>query len=342
MKWLIFMFLSVVLGHAVLTQVEYKGQTSCAVHTGGCRSTNNLKMRELIPRSGNEGVCANPPGCEANFTCDHCGLEKVVLGNSIDTRKWWARMPAVNWDQKISQPWFPCMSRDSFGARGTMHVDQGGYLRTRIYINADHSGLYRYELTCGTQASNAAFSAGPITPWRALHQNKDGVQLPPSRDVGWTRAETDTFFHGTTCTGAGCPYRMNRNIHSATSSHCTNNPWDCFVEDYVLIPHTCDNTAILRWFWLSAEGNEIYANCLDLQFDGSGADGPEHTPEDSEPDGVCFPGESCLATPGCCPTGFQCYEKDRHWASCRQSCIPGSINPYDPPEYQTPWTCRVI
>ncbi len=69
----------VVQGHGVLSKVVINGQTACAVNTNDpqCQSTNNLKMREVIPRSGNTGQCAIAPGCEANFKCDHCGLEKV-------------------------------------------------------------------------------------------------------------------------------------------------------------------------------------------------------------------------------------------------------------------------
>ena len=35
-------------------------------------------------------------------------------------------------------------------------------------------------------------------------------------------------------------------------------------------------------------------------------------------------------------------EKNEYWASCRQSCEPGAIDPNDAPEYQTPWTCSII
>ena len=35
-------------------------------------------------------------------------------------------------------------------------------------------------------------------------------------------------------------------------------------------------------------------------------------------------------------------EKDEYWASCRQSCEPGEVDPNDAPEYRTPWTCKVI
>jgi len=44
----------------------------------------------------------------------------------------------------------------------------------------------------------------------------------------------------------------------------------------------------------------------------------------------------------CCTNpDMKCYEKDGYWAGCKESCKPG-IDPSDPPEYQTPWTCKVL
>ena len=37
----------------------------------------------------------------------------------------------------------------------------------------------------------------------------DDPPLPPGREVGSTRAETDAWWGRTTCTAAQCPYRMN-------------------------------------------------------------------------------------------------------------------------------------
>ena len=66
-----------------------------------CAPTAGLQIRSLIPRSGNTGACAVPPGCElgcdgvtgslpggppcANLgTCDHCALEKTA-GEKAET-----------------------------------------------------------------------------------------------------------------------------------------------------------------------------------------------------------------------------------------------------------------
>jgi len=52
--------------------------------------------------------------------------------------------------------------------------------------------------------------------------------------------------------------------------------------------------------------------------------------------------EDCRDT-GCCEdAGYSCYEKNQYWASCRESCEAGQVNPNDDPEYQTPWTCALI
>lgn len=33
------------------------------------------------------------------------------------------------------------------------------------------------------------------------------------------------------------------------------------------------------------------------------------------------------------------FQKNEYWASCKTSCTPG-IDPADPPEHATPWTCK--
>ncbi|CAE7572251.1 idp1, partial [Symbiodinium pilosum] len=53
-------------------------------------------------------------------------------------------------------------------------------------------------------------------------------------------------------------------------------------------------------------------------------------------------GDDCRDA-GCCQqAGHTCYEKDDFWAACRSSCEPGSVNPTDPEEFRTPWTCEEI
>jgi len=52
-------------------------------------------------------------------------------------------------------------------------------------------------------------------------------------------------------------------------------------------------------------------------------------------------GEDCRHTRCCSDPGARCYEKDDQWASCKASCAPG-VDRWDPPQYRTPWTCRLL
>eukprot|EP00421_Protoceratium_reticulatum_P048065 CAMPEP_0168451580 /NCGR_PEP_ID=MMETSP0228-20121227/48707_1 /TAXON_ID=133427 /ORGANISM="Protoceratium reticulatum, Strain CCCM 535 (=CCMP 1889)" /LENGTH=458 /DNA_ID=CAMNT_0008466197 /DNA_START=50 /DNA_END=1426 /DNA_ORIENTATION=+ len=52
-------------------------------------------------------------------------------------------------------------------------------------------------------------------------------------------------------------------------------------------------------------------------------------------------GQNCKATGCCLEAGMQCYEKDEYFATCKESCEPG-INPQDPAEFQTSWTCKAL
>jgi len=287
-------------------------KVACAANANAQECANpSTRLRKLIPRSGNDGACKTPPGCELGCPgvtgsrpggapcanqgiCDHCGLEKVAAEKTqvgTDGAKWWTKMPAAHWDEPDQWPIFPCMSRDAFGAQGTVAISTGDSISTTIYMNADHSGLYRYELACGEAATNEAFNAAPITPWKALHASKElapgAPPLPPSRDVGSTRAETDAYWGKTVCTAAGCPYRMNgaqpqypAGAFGITSAECKAGPGGppvptaaptCFIEDTFTLPAdvSCRGPATLRWMWNSAEGLETYANCLDLQIEGA-------------------------------------------------------------------------
>lgn len=53
-------------------------------------------------------------------------------------------------------------------------------------------------------------------------------------------------------------------------------------------------------------------------------------------------GVDCRNSTCCSKPGLQCFEKDMYWATCRKRCIPGSLDPKDPPKSRTPWTCRTI
>jgi len=50
---------------------------------------------------------------------------------------------------------------------------------------------------------------------------------------------------------------------------------------------------------------------------------------------------SCMTTRCCTDPSLSCYEKDQWWGTCKDSCIQG-VDPNDPVEFQTPWTCSVL
>ena len=291
-------------------------EVACAVNASPDECNGGtVKLRKLIPRSGNDGACAIPPGCELGCPgvtgsgpggapcatpgiCDHCALEKTASEKAIvgnDGSKWWTRMPAAHWDEPDQWPIFPCMSREAHGARGTITASPGDSFTTTFYVNADHSGLYRFELGCGTTATNADYNARPVTQWKALHISKElapgDPPLATGREVGSTRTETDAYWGRTVCTAAGCPYRMNgaapqypAGAFAINSAECrgtsaTNPAPMCFIEDTFTMPASAsscpDGPATLRWMWNSAEGLETYANCLDLTIQGAGSGGAE-------------------------------------------------------------------
>ena len=70
---------------------------------------------------------------------------------------------------------------------------------------------------------------------------------------------------------------------------------------------------------------------------------PTLAPTPVPTDGSCSTGayENCLTSKCCQDLGFLCYQKDQYYAQCRSECQPG-INPDDPPQYRTPWSCNVL
>jgi len=74
--------------------------------------------------------------------------------------------------------------------------------------------------------------------------------------------------------------------------------------------------------------------------ENSGGVGP--SPNPSPNPGTCASStEDCSASKCCRDAGKTCFEKDQYWASCLDTCAPG-IHAEDPPQYQTPWSCRQL
>lgn len=323
---------TLVNAHGTMTKVQVKRtqQTACSVHSKDpkCNPSQGVSLRSVISRkagqkcstassankcSNEQADCCAIPGDPTDYNCDHCGLERVMYtANLLTNQKWWTDLPAIYWDLQAVAPTKSCMSKDAFGARGTLRVKPGDTLSTAWYVNADHSGLYRFELACGEDALEANFRLNPLTPWKALHRSKElggSDKLLESRVVGSTRAETDKYYRDRTiCTGTGCDSKgpalwsgnrhMNPSTQKIDSSYCVNNRASCFIEDEFVVPANtkCRGKATLRWKWNSAEGKEIYAACVDLKIEGGAA------PNDGTTAGTTKPKSTTAGTtkPGVC------------------------------------------
>jgi hypothetical protein len=117
------------------------------------------------------------PGSEPDYDCDWCVLEGSDLNPYVDGRKWWTQNPGAHVDSSNTWPAVPCMSRDSYGARGVLDVVAGENITTTTFVNADHGGFYRFELSYNTGPSNNDFHANPVSDYYALSDN-EGLGLP--------------------------------------------------------------------------------------------------------------------------------------------------------------------
>jgi len=71
-------------------------------------------------------------------------------------------------------------------------------------------------------------------------------------------------------------------------------------------------------------------------------DQPETTlPQDPDDMGCSEEGEDCRSTKCCSNPVMACFEKNEWWGGCRTECEAG-VDPNDPPEFQTPWTCKLV
>jgi len=125
------------------------------------------------------------------------------------------------------------------------------------------------------------------------------------------------------------------------------------------------------WWWEFNKG-EFYNSCADVDVSGTAANPgpapttapvggetaaptPAPTPAPTLPPckgnatsgapkkSMCPTGGDCTLDHNCCGDGQKCYHKDLYYAGCLSECTgPGYINPSDPPEFKTPWSCTVL
>jgi hypothetical protein len=51
---------------------------------------------------------------------------------------------------------------------------------------------------------------------------------------------------------------------------------------------------------------------------------------------------NCASVQCCQSPGMQCYVKDEWWATCRETCVPGSTDDRDPEWARSPWSCQAL
>jgi hypothetical protein len=145
------------------------------------------------------------------------------------------------------------MSRDSYGARGTLTVRAGENITTSTFVNADHGGFYRFELSYNTNPSNSNFRALPVSHYYAISaSNETPGYTYTGRRVGPSDAELQTYIKRMTCTGVQCG---GGNIRDKTYS-----------ETWTFPSNAQKGPAVMRWMWSSLETPEIYAHCVDLNI----------------------------------------------------------------------------
>jgi len=75
---------------------------------------------------------------------------------------------------------------------------------------------------------------------------------------------------------------------------------------------------------------------------GSSSDVLESSRLPADPAQCSVHNADCRSTHCCSQAGFQCFEKNDYWATCRKECQPGSLNPEDSPQNRQPWICKPL
>jgi hypothetical protein len=126
--------------HAHLTRVvTSSGQTASG---SGHQPQSKDKIRQGIARNSGSGI----PGVPSGFNCDWCVLESTNR-NPQRYSQWWSANPGAHTTNANTWPVYPCMSYDSYGARGVLNVRPGENMTTSTFVNADHGGNMQPILT---------------------------------------------------------------------------------------------------------------------------------------------------------------------------------------------------
>jgi len=93
---------------------------------------------------------------------------------------------------------------------------------------------------------------------------------------------------------------------------------------------------------LTASGAYVRASLRGERTPPPGAETLRCPWQPEPPAGPCAEAGDDCAEMGCCQdASLRCFQKNEWWASCKASCAPG-LDPSDPPEHRTPWTCKLL
>jgi len=171
----------------------------------------------------------------------------------------------------------------------------------------------------------------------------------PLGAIGTTTTTTSTPLAVLPCSGQGCAVLTR--FHTCVQSCLNDRPPLCAPIGMDCRESRCCIDVSLTCY----EKDNSWASCKPSCTPGIDPNDPiEH-----QSDWTCNPltltattttalGHPCSATGMDCTTSkcchdpsLVCYEKNTQFATCKSSCTPG-IDPDDPLEYQTPWSCTAL
>jgi len=51
-------------------------------------------------------------------------------------------------------------------------------------------------------------------------------------------------------------------------------------------------------------------------------------------------GQNCMQSRCCIKSSDHCYKKDIGWAACKPACVPNAVDPAEPAQFRTKWSCK--
>ena len=234
---------------AVVTMALLAPEADAHAHLSGVRTSGGSASNRNMIRNGIvRGADGTIPGPVQDYQCDHCVLENTNK-NGQTTGGWWSSNPGAHVSKGNVQPQVACMSGDGYGARGVLGIRAGENITTSTFVNADHGGFYRYELSYNTNPSNGDFQQ--ITGWWRISENNEGTG-EGSRYVGFNEGDLQNYIQRMNCVGGGCTGN--------------NNPNRDVSETWEFPGNARQGAAVMRWMWYSLETPQIYSHCVDLNI----------------------------------------------------------------------------